>query len=150
MKLLSFNELMPLVISATSLNLSPAIQTFKYNDINTNAIKITNSDTLDHLNLVQTSDYSELFVRIKFNIHLKKWLNKTKLLSSPNKIVQDADFKEIVSLGVSAVPFIMEEISERPSYLVWALNLIFGMKISNNPDLTITEASKMWLKYLKA
>lgn len=150
MRILTFKELVPLAISTVALNSSPVVQTFKYNAINTNAIQISNTDTLDHLNLAQTSDYSGLIVRYKFNDHLKKWQDKTQFVSSPNQIVQDIDFREIVSLGELAVPLIMEEIENRPGYLVWALNIIFGTKISKNPNLTIAEASKLWLKFLKA
>ena len=55
-----------------------------------------------------------------------------------------ADF--VVSMGQYAVPFIKDELIRKPSTLVWALNYIYGYKISSNPHLTISEACKLWIK----
>ena len=66
--------------------------------------------------------------------------------SSASSIISDPDFQAIVSMGQYAVPFIKEEIANEPSTLVWALNLIYGRRISNNPNLTIKEACKLWIK----
>ena len=64
----------------------------------------------------------------------------------PCRIVEDEDFKAIVSMGQYAVPFIKDELIRKPSTLVWALNYIYGYKISSNPHLTISEACKLWIK----
>ena len=68
------------------------------------------------------------------------------LYSSVEDIVNDKDFQSIVLMGEQAVPFIKEELIEKPSTLVWALNYIYNRKISNKPNLTITEACKLWIK----
>ena len=52
-------------------------------------------------------------------------------------------------MGYSAVPFIIEEIEKEPSNLVWALNLIYNQKISKNPNITIKDACKLWIKALR-
>jgi len=50
-------------------------------------------------------------------------------------------------MGQSAVPFIVEEIDQRPSTLVWALNIIFNRKISDK-NINISEACRLWVKTL--
>ena len=84
-----------------------------------------------------------------FDFHLMKWKEKTMFLSSSESIIEDDDFKAIVAMGESAVPYIISEIENTPSTLVWALNCIFNKKITNNPDTTIKEACKLWKKALK-
>lgn len=36
-----------------------------------------------------------------------------------------------------------------PSTLVWALNLIYNRKITDLPNITISEACNLWVKELK-
>ena len=51
---------------------------------------------------------------------------------------------------IDVVPdFIIDAIDENPSHLVWALNFIFNAKISNDPNTTITQACKLWVKKLR-
>ena len=52
-------------------------------------------------------------------------------------------------MGYDAVPFIIDAIDKNPSPLVWALNFIYNAKISNNPNTTITQACKLWVKKLR-
>ena len=77
------------------------------------------------------------------------WEKKTLFLSSTKAIIENADFQAIVAMGYSAVPFIIEEIDNKPSTLVWALNLIYNRKVTDNPNITIPEACKLWVKELK-
>lgn len=70
-------------------------------------------------------------------------------LSSAKAIIELDDFQSIVAMGSDAVPFIVDAIDKEPSPLVWALNFIFKAKISNNPNTTITEACKLWVKRLR-
>lgn len=84
-----------------------------------------------------------------FMRYYERWSQETCFLSSAKAIIEHEDFKSIVSMGKDAVPFILAEIKETPSHLVWALNLIFNRKISDRPNLTITEACKLWVKELK-
>jgi len=82
-------------------------------------------------------------------LHLMNWKEKTMFLSSTKSIIEDEDFQAIVAMGESAVSYIISEIENNPSTLVWALNLIFNKKITDNPYTTITEACKLWVKELK-
>ncbi|MFA5618580.1 MAG: hypothetical protein WDK95_17350 [Syntrophorhabdaceae bacterium] len=84
-----------------------------------------------------------------FETHLMNWEKKTKFLSSVKSIIENEDFQAIVSMGYSAVPYIIEEIENKPSTLVWALNLIYDRKITNDPNTTISEACNLWIQEIK-
>ena len=64
-------------------------------------------------------------------------------------IIEDINFQSILSLGEQVVPLILNNIEIEPSQLVWALNIITGRKISNNPTISITDSCKRWIKYSK-
>jgi hypothetical protein len=61
--------------------------------------------------------------------------------------MEHPSFIEIVNMGGNAVPFILQEIDEKPSNLVWALNKIFHKKIGENCN--IREACELWIKELR-
>jgi hypothetical protein len=146
----SVKDLVPLAISGLAAVANPAIQTFKYNDVEQNNIQLINKDSLTHLISAQDINYGNIIHRFRFYQSYEKWIKEVRFLSSPNQIVEDQNFKQIVEMGLSSVLFIMEEIEREPSYLVWALNHIYGFKISDNSLTTIPEACKAWLKYLKS
>ena len=81
-----------------------------------------------------------------FNELVSSWKRNTMFSSSVQQIINDSNFQKIVALKEQAVPHILLEIQNQPSMLVWALNLIYGAKISNDPTLTVTEACKLWVK----
>lgn len=109
----------------------------------------SNSKTAEHFKRVDKNDYTYFSQKFRFEHHLMNWEKKTMFLSSTKSIIEDEDFQAIVSMGYAAVPFIIEEIENKPSVLVWALNLIYNKKITNNPNATITDACKLWVKHLK-
>lgn len=57
------------------------------------------------------------------------------------------NFQNIVKQGKIIVPYIIEEIKQHPSPLVWALNFIYNKTISNEGNITIEEACRLWVKY---
>jgi len=109
----------------------------------------SNSKTAEHIKSVDKNDYIYFSQKFRFQYHLMNWEKKTTFLSSTKSIIDDEDFQAIVSMGYAAVPYILEEIESKPSVLVWALNLIYNKKITNNPNATITDACKLWVKHLK-
>ena len=136
----------PVTIAA---GLMVTIPTFSYSDIDAYSNNIINSErTMQYMQLVDAKETDYFSAKFHFQLHLQRWKEKTMFLSSVNDIINDADFRFIVSMGELAVPFIKEEISNRPSTLVWALNFIYGRKISNRPNLTIADACKLWMKAL--
>ncbi len=104
--------------------------------------------TNDYLKFI--GDSEERYSRLKraFELHYDAWRKSTMILSSAQAIVNNQDFQNIVSMGEAVVPFIVEKIDREPSTLVWALNQIYNKKITNRPNVTITEACKLWVKEL--
>jgi hypothetical protein len=143
------NKLRPLTLAVGLLS---AASTFAYSDIDnySGILTITsNNRTSEYIKSVDKSDGALFFNKFRFQSHLINWQKKTLFLSSTKAIIDNADFQAIVAMGQSAVPFIIEEIENKPSTLVWALNLICNRKITDNPNTTISDACKLWVKELK-
>lgn len=145
MQLTNINKrnLIPLVVAggmATSF-------IFKYDaiDHSKSDFVITNNETANFMQNADDKYYSDLSMKSIFNQKLELWKKNTMFLSFADQIVDDENFKEIVSMGERVVPFILEEISQEPSTLVWTLNFIYKKKISNNPNTTIEHACQLWL-----
>lgn len=139
----------PLTI-ATSLFMAAPV--FAYADVDqfTNVTTvISSSRTSRYIQEVDNQEENMLIAKRKFELLLESWQEETFFLSSAYDIVEQKDFKAIVAMGKTAVPFILNELENEPSNLVWALNLIFDRKISDKPKMTITEACKLWIKLLR-
>lgn len=150
MQLRKITGLRPLTILAAATLTTTPEQVYADIDQYSNIYSVvSNNITSRYLNDIEENSYTELINRIQFEKYFSNWQNETFFLSSTEQIINNKNFKGIVSLGVKAVPFIIEEINRKPSVLVWALNFIYNKKISNNPKTTITEACKLWVKNLK-
>lgn len=141
------NSLKPLTLAS---GLFVASTAFSYSDIDMYNGKsiITNPKTAEYIEKLDAKENTYLLKKFWFQNHLEAWESKTMFLSSVNAIVDDEDFRAIVSMGMDAVPFITEELTRNPSTLVWALNFIFNKKISEKKNLTISDACKLWIKTL--
>lgn len=113
-------------------------------------IVVNSQDTAKYLEEVNNENEIYLNDSILFKTHLAAWESETLFMSSIQSIVDHQDFKAIIAMGKRAVPFILEEISIKPSNLVWALNIIFKKKITNRANTTIEEACKLWVKAMKS
>lgn len=120
----------------------------KYTNITT---VVANREMSQYIQFLCAEDAFEdsMIKKRSFMRYYERWSQETSFLSSAKAIIDHEDFKSIVSMGKDAVPYILAEIKENPSHLVWALNLIFNRKISDRQNLTITEACKLWVKELK-
>ena len=131
------------LMAGTSVNLYADVDQFS--QINT----VLNSRiTSQYINSVDNFAEMAMSDRRKFYNHYETWEEETRYLSSVNAIINQQDFLSIVSMGPRAVPYIVEVIKTRPSTLVWALNMIFQRKITSNPNATIVDACKLWVKEL--
>ncbi len=142
------NKLRPLTLAASILTAATA---FAYSDLDaySGILTITtNNKTSEYINTVDKSDRSFFLQKFRFENHLINWEKKALFLSSTKTIIENEDFQSIVAMGYSAVPYIVEEIEKKPSTLVWALNLIYNRKITNNQNATISDACKLWVKEL--
>lgn len=109
---------------------------------------ITDKAMFESMKQADSENFLSYVPWLRFQSFYEQWRNDTRFLSSPEDIVSHEAFQAIVAMGEGAVPFVLEEISNEPSTLVWALNFIFQKKISNNPNTTIPEACKLWVKEL--
>ncbi len=150
MKPVTLKSFVPLALGGLLILPNDQIHTFRYNDIAKNSISIADKATLNHLSEAQGANYTELLLKFKFQSHLMAWEKNTKFLSFADQIIEEENFVEIVKLGPPIIPLIAQELAIKPSCIVWALNIILDKKMSNDPTTTITEASHMWLRYLKA
>ena len=110
---------------------------------------VNDNIVLNHFQNVDSEDHSYMLLRRRFYNYYESWQEETMFLSSVNAIVENANFKAMVAMGHKIVPFVIEEIETAPSPLVWVLNEIFQTKISKNPNSTIQDACKLWVKAIK-
>ncbi|GHT51880.1 hypothetical protein FACS189440_21370 [Bacteroidia bacterium] len=148
MQLKSAAGLKSLTVSS-ALVLSPTV--FLYNDFNdasdVNSIAL-NPKTNDYIKETNENVYTGLILRSNFEEYLAKWEKNTLFYSFSNQIIKDIYFQKIIAMGERVVPLIVEKIKQKPSTLVWALNIIYDTKISSKPETTIEKACKLWVKSL--
>lgn len=136
----------PLLLSVAAL--MPTNSAFAYNDIDnySKVYSVSNAGMSKYLSDIEYQVSNPIKDELLFNQLVSQWETETIFLSSLPAIIENPNFKAIVNMGENATPFILDYISQKPSTLVWALNLIYNTKISNNPKLTIPEACKLWVK----
>lgn len=123
-----------------------------YSDFNAHSsllASLTSTRTAEYMKSVDESDAAIYPEKFKINDIIARWKAETALLSSPDAIVSNHYFQLLVSMGQLAVPFILDDIKEEPSTLVWALNLIYKKKITYRKGVSIAEACKLWVAELK-
>ena len=138
------NQLKPLTLATIGIMATTSI--FAYSDVDSYSNVINSKKTIQYFQDIDYRESYQFTARSYFQFHLQSWQEQTMFYSSVADIVNNLHFQAIVAMGEQAVPFIKEELLEKPSTLVWALNYIYGKKISNNPNLTISEACKLWIK----
>ena len=136
----------PLTISA--LLAGSTSFAFMYDDINKSSIIPANPKTEKYFSWINEQTNSNVTLKAIFNDAYARWEQRTKFYSFSHQIIEDSDFQKIIAIGKPAVPLIIEKLREQPSLIVWALNLIYQEKISNNPQTTIEDACKLWIKKL--
>jgi len=149
MQLKNIGSNYPIVLAA-GLSLINTDKGFMYEDVSQSQLSsvIQDKDTSCYRDKIESNSYDKFTTNIQFNDYLKNWVNNTMFMSSVNEIINEKNFQSIVAMKEKAVPFIIRELSVKPSTLVWALNLIFDRKISDKKNLTIKEASKLWVNFL--
>lgn len=142
--------MIPLAISLSSnaMQVDATQLKFSEDDIKKSLIDI-DKHALNYFK-TNTAEVSKIYLKQRFVNYYKNWDIKTRYYSFADEIVSDVDFLNIVKMGNQAIPFILEEIKDKPSQLVWALNLITGSKISRSSSLTISEACRLWVKWGKS
>lgn len=139
--------LQPLTIAMVSM-----AAPFAYSDVDsyiTSDNLVTNVDTARYFSEVCNGDVLDIYLKLHYEQLRDNWRKNTMFISNVQSIIDDNNFQSIVAMGTRAVPFIVDDISQEPSTLVWALNLIFKKKITNKPNVSIADACKLWVKTLQ-
>lgn len=79
--------------------------------------------------------------------NFKYWSQETGVMSTNN--LDNSYFKQIVDMGVDAVPFIVEELKKGPTPLVHALDMIFPDVIKYDGFVSLKDACDKWLSILQ-
>lgn len=77
----------------------------------------------------------------------KYWNQETGVLSTNN--LNNSYFKQIVAMGVDAVPFIVGEMKKGPTPLVNALDMIFPDVVKYDGFVSLKDACDKWLSILQ-
>ncbi len=123
---------------------------------------ITPADTSHDMRLSEFSARSELSKRIdalvkqtaaeagdldqRFSALLERWKRETSMLSSVGKKTKHPDYQSIIGLGMAAVPLILREMMERPSFWFTALQQITGENPAQNAK-DVRSATDAWLRW---
>lgn len=143
-----YGKLKPITITA-SMAIAGAGAIFSYSDIDKFVDAgniITNVETMKYLRAYSSIDGVDLYDAMRYEQFKEAWKQNTMFISSAQAIIEDANFQGIVAMGDRAVPYIIRDINESPSTLVWALNMIFKKKITNKANTSIEEACKLWVR----
>jgi hypothetical protein len=140
-------KMVPILVGLAATTNAYASTEFAFNekDIKNNLINIdlnTYALSKERSNFLFETEIT----KIRFNALYKQWQMETAFLSNVNQIIQNSNFKQLVSLGPSAVPYIIDEIKLNPSNLVWSLNLILNKRISKE-NVTVSQACSLWVKW---
>lgn len=92
-------------------------------------------------------DTKDSDIRTNFCQNYRYWNKATEFSSSNN--FDNSYFKEIVKMGVDAVPYIIEEMEKGPTPLVHALDIIFPGCVEYDGFVTLKDACSTWLSILK-
>jgi len=92
-------------------------------------------------------DLDEIDKSATFSQNFKYWNRETGFLSTNN--LDNAYFKQIVDMGIDAVPYIVEELKKGPTPLVHALDMIFPNVVEYDGFVSLKDACDKWLSILQ-
>lgn len=81
-----------------------------------------------------------------FKSNFDCWNTENQLSTFSN--TDNCYFREIVKMGVTAVPFIYEELKKGPTSLVYALDEIFGHPIKYDEFVPLKQSCDAWITIL--
>jgi hypothetical protein len=88
--------------------------------------------------------------RIRFEALNAEWFTETTFQPSVTRICMHPAFLDIVSMGETAVPFIVDSLRQRPSFLTEALRRIIGSRAetaSIEANGKIQEVAAVWIHW---
>jgi type I restriction enzyme M protein len=87
----------------------------------------------------------------QFKSYSELWKRQTRHLSSVTKTTAHQAYREIVRMGMAAVPFILKELAEKPDHWFVALHEITGADpVPKESQGRVEEMAEAWLAWGKA
>lgn len=84
----------------------------------------------------------------KFNSLADRWERETSSLSSPARKAAHPAYQEIIKMGPSAVPLILNRMKSKGGHWFWALSKLTGESpIPRESHGRISEVRKAWLQW---
>lgn len=93
-----------------------------------------------------TEDAVEPDLAVRFETLVDEWETDTAFTSGLNEMVMHQNYQEIIGMGLPALPFIFERITDSPARWFWALRAIVGHDVAANAT-TSSEAAERWLDW---
>ncbi len=146
MQLKTLSGLTPITI--VSVAIAPALLSPETKQNSAVANLVENHDTQQYVQETDKSNTIDFTQKLYFQSLLKRWRRETMFLSSTYQIVKHPCFRSIIDMGEQAIPYIIEDLKAAPSTLVWALNEITGERVSHNPNMTIKDVCKRWVRIM--
>lgn len=87
-------------------------------------------------------------VHMKFKRLLTEWREQAKHLSSVTEMAILPSYQELIGMGKTALPYLLNELKERPDHLFWALRFISGTDpVQPNDRGRIDRMAKAWIEW---
>jgi CheY-like chemotaxis protein len=86
--------------------------------------------------------------KARFEALTTQWRSRTRFSSSLSEISMDSAYQQLIGMGIVAVPFIIQELREKPDNWFWALKAITGS--DPVPEIDRGNIAKMrdyWLEW---
>ena len=96
-------------------------------------------------------DYTlDVFLAEKFRGLADRWRAETRYISSLSEIEEHETFQEIVEMGQSVIPLVLQELSEKPSWLLLALDaLVEEPPILEASEGGLLDSANAWIEWGK-
>lgn len=86
----------------------------------------------------------------KFQSLANQWRKETRHLSLISDIVLNTAYQQIIGMGASAIPLILQELKEQPDHWFWALRSIVGESPIPAADRgRLSKMTEAWLAWGK-
>ncbi|MBU1426290.1 MAG: hypothetical protein KKH12_14005 [Gammaproteobacteria bacterium] len=85
-----------------------------------------------------------------FNTLRTQWRDETEFLSSPYEMAMNESYQQIIGLGESVVPLILQDLAKSSDHWFWALKAITRHNPVNEQDAgDVSKMAKAWLAWGK-
>lgn len=86
--------------------------------------------------------------RINFNQLKQEWIEETKILSSISEICMHPAYQQIIGMGKTVIPYIIQEMVENPNHWFWALKSITGVDpVPSDKRGKMEKMTNAWFKW---